>query len=99
VKSELSVERHLKRILDLVATYGKAEVMGAILRALKFGAFGSDYVENIILSERRTRREGQKTQLQIKRKDLAEIDLPEQGLDHYDDLFGTPKPNTEGEKK
>jgi hypothetical protein len=42
VKSELSVERHLQRILDLVATYGKAEVMGAILRALKFGAFGSN---------------------------------------------------------
>jgi len=99
VKSELSVDRHLKRILDLVATYGKAEVMGAILRAIKFGAFDSDYVENIILSERRTRREGQKTQLQIKRKDLAEIDLPAQGLDHYDDLFGTPKPNTEGEEK
>ncbi len=99
VKSELSVERHLQRILDLVATYDKAEVMGAILRALKFGAFGSDYVENIILSERRTRREGQKTQLQIKRKDLAEIDLPEQSLDHYDDLFRTAKTNPEGEQK
>ncbi len=99
VKSELSVERHLQRILDLVATYGKAEIMGAILRALKFGAFGSDYVENIILSERRTRREGQKTELQIKRKDLAAIDLPEQGLDHYDDLFHTPKPDIEGEAK
>jgi len=35
VKSELFVERRLQRILDLVATYGKAEVMGAILRALR----------------------------------------------------------------
>ena len=99
VKSELSVERHLVRILDLVATYGKAEVLGAILRALKFGAFGSDYVENIVLSERRSRREGQKTQLQIKRKDLAEIDLPEQGLDHYDDLLRNPERKNEGEGK
>jgi len=99
VKSELSVERHLVRILDLVATYGKAEVLGAILRALKFGAFGSDYVENIVLSERRSRREGQKTQLQIKRKDLAEIDLPEQGLEHYDDLLRNPERKNEGEGK
>lgn len=99
VKSELAVERHLKRILDLVATYGKAEVMGAILRAQKFGAFGSDYVENIILSERRARREGQKTQLQIRRKDLAEIDLPEQSLDHYDHLLQHPKPMDEEETR
>ena len=90
VKSELSVERHLKRILDLVATYDKTEVMGAILRALKFKAFGADYVENIILAERRQRREGQKTQLQIRKKELRDIDLPEQGLDHYDRILNIP---------
>jgi transposase len=84
VKMELSVDRHLVRILDLVATYGKAEVVGAMLRALQYSAFGADYVENIVLAERRRRREGQKTQLQIKNKDLAEIDLPEQDLNRYD---------------
>lgn len=87
VKSELSVERHLRRILDLVAIYGKAEVMGAVVRALEYGAFGSDYIENILLTERRRRREGQKTPLRIQKKELAEIDLPEQTLDHYDDLL------------
>lgn len=87
VKTELVVERHLRRILDLVATYGRAEVLGAIQRALQYGAYGSDYIENIVLTQRRRRREGQRTSLQIARKDLAEIDLPEQGLDHYDRLL------------
>ena len=87
VRTELSVERHLRRILDLAATYGHAEVMGAVQRALEYGAYGSDYVENIILVERRKRREDQKTPLQIEKKELAEIDLPEQNLDHYDDLL------------
>lgn len=92
VKNELSVDRHLRRILDLVATYGKAEVLGAIVRCLEYQAFGADYVENIILSERRRRREGQKTPLKIQKKELAEIDLPEQTLDHYDDLLKTQPP-------
>ncbi|NUN50448.1 MAG: IS21 family transposase [Candidatus Brocadiae bacterium] len=88
VRTELSVERHLSRILDLAATYGVAEVMGAIAKALPHGAFGADYVENIVLTERRRRREEQRTPLRIARKDLAAIDLPEQSLDHYDELLG-----------
>jgi transposase len=99
VKSELSVDRHLKRILDLVATYGKAEVMSAILRALEYGAYGSDYVENIILTERRRRREGQKTPLQIRQKELADIDLPEQTLDHYDQILRIPTLKPQGEEE
>ena len=91
VKTEGSVERHLRRILDLVATYGRAEVVGALLRCLEYGAYGSDYVENVLLSERRRRREGQKTPLKIQRKELADIDLPEQDLDHYDDILRIPK--------
>lgn len=88
-KSELSVERHLQRILDLVATYGRAEVMGAIARALEHAAYGAHFVENIVLSERRRRNEEQRTPLKIARKDLADIDLPEQSLDHYDELLGS----------
>jgi hypothetical protein len=89
VKTELSVDRHLMRILDLVATYGKAEVLGAMLRALEYSAFGADYVENIVLAERRKRREGQKTQLRINKKELADIDLPEQDLNRYDTWLKT----------
>lgn len=99
VKSELSIERHLRRILDLVATYGKADVMGAVVRALEYGAFGSDYVENILLTERRKRHEGQKTPLQIARKELADIDLPHQKLDHYDELLRIPELKPEGEEE
>jgi len=94
-KTELSVDRHLVRILDLVATYGKAEVLGAILRALQYGAYGADYVENIVLAERSRRREGQKTKLQINKKELADIDLPEQDLHRYDTWLKTD--GTEGE--
>jgi transposase len=88
VKAELVVDRHLQRILDLAATYGRAEVVGAMAKALEFGAFGADYIENIIITERRKRHEGQKTPLQIQRKELADIDLPEQDLDHYERLLG-----------
>lgn len=95
VKSELSVELHLKRILDLVATYGRAEIMGAIAHALKHAAFGAHYVENIVACERRRRNEEQRTPLRIERKDLADIDLPEQSLDHYDELLGPQEPEQE----
>jgi transposase len=98
VKTELSVERHLRRILDLVATYGTAEVMGAILHALRYEAYGSDYVENILLTERRKRREGQKTDLKIQKKELADIDLPQQSLDHYDSLLQPPDPKNTREE-
>lgn len=96
VKTELSVDTHLRRILDLVATYGRTEVLGALSRALQYGAYGADYVENIILSERRRRREEQKTPLRIQRQDLAEIDLPEQTLDHYDRLVGEDPQDGDG---
>ena len=59
------------------------------MRCLEYQAFGADYVENIVLSERRRRREGQKTPLKIQKQELAELDLPEQTLDHYDDLLKT----------
>jgi transposase len=95
VKSELSVERHLQRILDLVATYGRTEVMGAIAHALRHAAFGADCVENIVASERRRRNEEQRTPLRIERKDLADFDLPEQSLDHFDELLGDDKPEQE----
>jgi transposase len=98
VKSEISIERHLRRILDLVATYGKAEVLGAILRALEYGAYGADYVENIVLTERRRRREAQKTPIKIEKKELAEIDLPEQKLDHYDQILRIPDAEDEKEQ-
>lgn len=97
LKAELAVDRHLRRILDLVATYGKTEVMGAVVRCLEYGAFGADYVENVVLAERRRRREGQKTPLQIPEKRLADVDLPEQSLDHYDSLL-KPEPDTKEEK-
>jgi transposase len=97
VRSERSVDHHLRRILDLAATYGHPEVQAAITRAQQFGAFGADYVENILLADRRQRREEQKTPLQISRSDLAEIDLPEQDLGRYDSLMDPPA-NGQGEK-
>jgi transposase len=90
VRSERSVEHHLRRILDLAATYGRVEVQAAVVRAQAFGAFGADYVENILLADRRRRREEQKTPLRITRRDLAEIDLPEQDLGRYDSLLDAP---------
>jgi len=74
------------RVRVIVHRFGRYSLLGSgphstLLGSLfqhfeEEGAFGADYVENIILSERRRRREEQRTPLNIQRKDLAEIRPP-----------------------
>lgn len=54
IQAEINLDRHLKRIIALRHQYGKTEVLGAVDRALKYGAYGAQYIENIII-QRRTR--------------------------------------------
>jgi transposase len=47
------VPYHVKRIMQMVDIYGKAEVLSAIERACQYGAYHFEYVENIIQERRR----------------------------------------------
>lgn len=49
-------DRHIHDILALVRLYGKAEVCQALAQALGHGAFGSDYIRNLVIAARRRRR-------------------------------------------
>ena len=50
--AELHPARHLQQILNLVAPYGKDEVLAAIQHAITSNAFGGPYVHNILLQRR-----------------------------------------------
>jgi transposase len=53
--TELNISHHVKKIIALVDLYGKTEVLQAIEHALRYSAFGHEYLANIILANRRRR--------------------------------------------
>jgi deoxyadenosine/deoxycytidine kinase len=88
VNSELNLSHHLEKILEMVDTYGKTEVLGAINHALKYSAFGYDYIKNIILQQRA--KKGQKIINPISiigNSEFAEASVEERDLNLYDHLF------------
>ena len=91
VKAEISLYRHLKKILHLVDRFGREEVVGAIEHAQGFGAFGADYVERIVIERRRRRKAPEPLgPLSLPRSlDLEGITLEEIDLSLYDHLLGT----------
>lgn len=54
-KTELRYDHQLKKIMDIVDLFGKTEVLAAMEHAMKYDAFGHEYLRNIILAKRRTR--------------------------------------------
>ncbi|OPY10511.1 MAG: Integrase core domain protein [Syntrophus sp. PtaB.Bin138] len=56
-KTELRLDKQFQKILDLIDLFGKSEVAAAIEHALQHGAFGHEYLRNIILANRRARAE------------------------------------------
>ena len=52
---EINLRHHVMRILRLSRIYGSTEIHQAIAHALSFEAFGADYIENIIVNNRRGR--------------------------------------------
>jgi len=79
---------HLRRLLELVRLYGKAEVLGAISKALHFQTCDAAYVENLIEQERRRRGIPSPIPLSPKRKELIEeIQLEEPCPADYDQFI------------
>jgi transposase len=79
--------RHLRRLLDLVRIYGRAEVLQAMARAVEYQTYDAAYVETILLQERRRRELPSPTPLCPRRRELIdEIDLEEPDPAVYDRL-------------
>jgi transposase len=54
-KTELRLPHQIKKIVQLVDLYGKAEVLAAMEQAFPYNALGHEYLRNIILANRRKR--------------------------------------------
>ena len=76
---------HLRRLLNLVRLYGRAEVVAAIVRANEYQTYDAAYVETILLQQRRRRELPSPTQVRPQREELIEeIDLDEADPGVYD---------------
>jgi hypothetical protein len=83
--SEVSPFRHLQRILNLVSTYGKGDVLFALQHAISCNAFGASYVENILLQHRSAKQLPELQQLDIpQRPDWNDLATEEPDLSLYD---------------
>lgn len=83
-----NVNFHIKKILDLRHKYGKAEILGAIEKAMKYQAYGSEYIKNIIITRRIENGEeiGGMRLVFPKKPELEDIYIGEVDLSKYDKL-------------
>jgi transposase len=78
---------HLRRLLNLVRLYGRAEVVAALARANEYQTYDAAYVETILLQERRRRELPSPTLVRPQRAELIpETDLEEPDPAAYDRL-------------
>lgn len=89
VAAELNISRQIEKILDLVDIYGKTEVLGAINHALRYNAYGHDYIMNIILQQRRKRSQtGIINPIAVTGyEEFTHLTVEERDLNLYDTLF------------
>jgi hypothetical protein len=79
----LNASIHIRKIMALVSVYGQDEVIRALEDATDAGAFGSDYIANIL--ESRSRVLPQAGPLHLSRKsDFLELDIQVPDMDDYD---------------
>jgi len=78
---------HLRRLMNLVRLYGRAEVVAACARANEYQTYDAAYVETILLQERRRRELPSPTLVRPQRAELIpETDLEEPDPAAYDRL-------------
>ncbi len=91
VAGELHVTSHLEKIQDMIHRYGKAEVMTALLHALKFNAFGADYIQRIVYQQRAARNLEEPQPIELHKKpQWSKVTVEETDLSLYDELFSHP---------
>jgi len=83
---DINVSHHVKRLLKLSLIYGATEFRQAIMQALNHNAFGFEYIENIIVNNRRRRyAQPPSGPIQIKsRPELSSVDVQPHSLEIYD---------------
>lgn len=88
VASELHLQSHLDKILELVRNHGKTEVLSAIHHALSYNAFSASYVHNIVRQREAARNRPQVQPIRLAKKpDWADVEVEDTDLAIYDDLF------------
>lgn len=91
--------RHIAKIMELIAAYGRVEVLTALNAALKCKAYGAPYVQNIILQKRAARGLREEPPLIIHQKpSWNEIATGEPDLSVYDKLIEEDQNNAPQEK-
>ena len=79
----LNPSTHIKKIMALLSTYGSDDVIRALEDGAEAGAFGSDYIANIL--EVRHRVSPQPGPLHLSRKsDCLDLDIQAPDMDAYD---------------
>ena len=94
----LKTSLHLRRLLNLIRLYGRADVLAAIVLAHQYQTYDAAYVEALVLQERRRRELPSPTPLCPQRPELLEdLDLEEPDPGTYDALCQDqdPDPNPE----
>lgn len=88
-KTPRSMTHELKKINAMVTVYGRTEVLQAIVQALPYDAFGSEYLKNIILQNLTRRGEVQPLGPvdSTTRPDLNDLAVEERDLTIYDQLI------------
>jgi transposase len=87
--TDRSLSRQIKELLDLVRQYGPEPVMAAIRKAQGAGAFGADYIANILMQEQSVR--NIQPQLRLKDHRLNELATDPLSLLDYDALILTQR--------
>jgi transposase len=84
-ETDRSLTRQIRELLALVRQYGPDAVASALTKAQTAGAFGADYIANILLQERSPR--AQQPPLQLKDPSLNELVTDPLSLLEYDSLI------------
>jgi len=89
VTCELNLSHHIEKIMEMADMYGRAVVLRAINHALKYEAYGCDYIKNIILQQRAKEKQGKAINpISITgNKEFASVSVEKRDLDLYDSLF------------
>jgi len=79
----LNASLHVRKIMALTSVYGRDDVLRALADATAAGAFGSDYIANLL--EMRRRITPEPGPLHLSRKsDLLDLEIPSPDLNLYD---------------
>ena len=82
-EKRLNASHHVQKIVALSQIYGSDKVARALEDALKFEAYGCEYIANIL--EQRERQPAVPSPLHLtRRQDLLDLDLPPADLNLYE---------------